>query len=37
MVVGSPEEVIENLKNDGDATPRMADATAALTARVQGA
>lgn len=37
VVVGSPEEVIEDLENDGDATPRMADATAALTARGQSA
>lgn len=36
-MVGSPEKIIENLKNYGDATPRMADATAALTARGQSA
>lgn len=34
-VEGSPEEVIEDLDNDGDATPGMADA--ALTARGQSA
>lgn len=37
VVVGSPKKVIENLKNDGYATPRMADATTALTARGQSA
>lgn len=33
VVVGSSEEVIQDLENDGDATSRMADA--ALTARGQ--
>lgn len=35
MVVGCSEEVIEDLENDVDATPRMVDA--ALTARAQSA
>lgn len=35
VVVGSSEEVIEDLEDDGDATSRMADA--ALTARGQSA
>lgn len=35
VAVGSPEKVIEDLQNDGDATARMA--AAALTARSQSA
>lgn len=35
VAVGSPEKVIEDLQNDGDATAKMA--AAALTARSQSA